>query len=304
MGFAFGLRLLYLRSLLSIVSVKLRRYPQQQLLSVCAAFPHNATHLLLHASPSDIPTFTTIYLSAFTDPLALTAFPRSSPNISAWWTAINLSDFHSQPSACFLKIVERKETDSENERDSAENEKIIAYAKWNVLVRLVGGEGIVSGGDDADAMPLWPEGADVELCEDVFPAFARERGRRMGGRRMGGRAHYCTLPSFSFSPRLLFPSSFPHLFSVTPFPGPRPVVPPSLRREKIEVNPSLTNRAPQTLRSLPPSPPTAALAQPPSSCAGASIVRIKRAWKLMSRRRLRWCRCMRGLGLGPWGRMR
>ena len=92
------------------------------------------THHLLPASPHDIPTFTTIYLSAFTDPLALTAFPRSSPHIHAWWTATNLSDFHSQPSACFLKIVERGGKDPENEKDSAENEKIIAYAKWNVPV--------------------------------------------------------------------------------------------------------------------------------------------------------------------------
>lgn len=92
------------------------------------------THHLLPASPHDIPTFTTIYLSAFTDPLALTAFPRSFPHIHAWWTATNLSDFHSQPSARFLKIVERGGKDPENEQYGAENEKIIAYAKWNVPV--------------------------------------------------------------------------------------------------------------------------------------------------------------------------
>jgi len=95
-------------------------------------------------------------------------------------------------------------------KKNEENEKIIAYAKWNVPIH-VGEEGeIVNGGDDADDMPVWPEGADVELCEDVFPAFARERAGRMGG-----RAHYCTLP---LSPAPPFPFSPPFLFhTLTPF---------------------------------------------------------------------------------------
>ncbi|MCJ1247792.1 hypothetical protein MMC30_005007 [Trapelia coarctata] len=165
---------------------------------------------LLPATPADIPTFTSIYLSAFTDALALTAFPRSSPNIPAWWTATNLSDFHSQPSARYLKIVEsdggaegdavtngmvNKEGAAREEVQGKEpvSGKIIAYAKWNVPTLV--GSSVLNGGDAVDAMPEWPEDADVELCNDVFPAFARERERIMGG-----RLHYyleiiATLPS-------------------------------------------------------------------------------------------------------------
>jgi len=74
------------------------------------------THHFLPATAQDIPTFTSIYLSAFADPLALTAFPRSSPHIRAWWTATNLSDFHSQPSARFLKVVERQLSNTGDEK--------------------------------------------------------------------------------------------------------------------------------------------------------------------------------------------
>jgi len=152
-------------------------------------FPTRSLHLL-PATPADIPTFTLIYLSAFTDTLSLTAFPRSSPHIPTWWTETNLSDFHSQPSARYLKTVEGEGAEGDSTAANGNgilgmgNGKIIAYAKWNVPT-VVGSE-TLNGGDSADAMPVWPEDADTDLCNDVFPAFARERERIMGG-----RPHYC-----------------------------------------------------------------------------------------------------------------
>lgn len=104
-----------------------------------------------------------------------------------------------QISARFLKVVEG-DIDGADENGvvdvAVKDAQIIAYAKWNVPV-LVDGK-LSGGGDDADDMPVWPEGADAELCNDVFPYFARERKKNMGE-----RPHYCTfLPvSFPFHPR-------------------------------------------------------------------------------------------------------
>ena len=127
---------------------------------------------LLPASLADVPTFTSIYLSAFQDVIAHDCFPRTSPHIKEWWTSSNVDDMKNQASARFLKVVD--------------GDEIIAYAKWNVPVKL--GAETVLGGDDPDDMPVWPKDANVELCNEFFRHLARERKRIMGD-----RPHYCRL---------------------------------------------------------------------------------------------------------------
>ena len=129
---------------------------------------------LLPGTLADVPTFTSIYLSAFRDVIARDCFPRTSPYIKEWWTSSNIDDMNNQPSARYLKVVD--------------DDEIIAYAKWNIPVKC--GTETVLGGDNPDDMPVWPQDANVELCDKFFGHLARERKRIMGS-----RPHYCELGS-------------------------------------------------------------------------------------------------------------
>ena len=131
------------------------------------------------ALPSDIPRLTSIYLSAFAkDTISTTCFPRSThntPSIASWWTSSNVADQANQPAANFIKIVD------DDVRGEGGEEKIVAYAKWNIPPTapdgiLVGG----GGGDDPDDLQTWPEGANVLLCEKFFGTLARRRREIMG----------------------------------------------------------------------------------------------------------------------------
>ncbi|MCJ1392718.1 hypothetical protein MMC18_005589 [Xylographa bjoerkii] len=123
--------------------------------------------ILLPGTPADVSAFTSIYLSAFQDVIARDCFPRSSPYIKEWWTSSNIDDMKNQASARFLKVVD--------------GDEIVAYAKWNVPVRQ--GAETVLGGDNPDDMPVWPQDADVELCDEFFGHLARERKRIMAARQ-------------------------------------------------------------------------------------------------------------------------
>ena len=125
--------------------------------------------MVLVVSPAvlaDMPVLTDIYMVSFKDKIANTCFPRTT-GVRAWWEANNVEAFTTEPSTHFIKVTD--------------GDEIIAYAKW--IVPLPNGE---TGGDDPDAMPLWPEDADSSLCESFFGALARERQRIMGT-----RPHYC-----------------------------------------------------------------------------------------------------------------
>ncbi|MCJ1321507.1 hypothetical protein MMC15_006852 [Xylographa vitiligo] len=121
---------------------------------------------LLPATLADVPAFTSIYLSAFQDVIARDCFPRTSPHIREWWTSSNVDDMKNQASARFLKVVDEGD--------------IVAYAKWNVPVKQ--GTETLLGGDNPDDMPVWPEDANAELCDEFFGHLARERKRIMGNR--------------------------------------------------------------------------------------------------------------------------
>ncbi|MCJ1438299.1 hypothetical protein MMC27_007687 [Xylographa pallens] len=121
---------------------------------------------LLPGTLADVPSFTSIYLSAFQDVIAHDCFPRTSPHIKEWWTSSNMDDMQHQASARFLKVVD--------------GDEVIAYAKWNVPVKQ--GTETVLGGDNPDEMPVWPKDANVELCDVFFGHLARERKRIMGSR--------------------------------------------------------------------------------------------------------------------------
>ncbi|MCJ1288099.1 hypothetical protein MMC26_007454 [Xylographa opegraphella] len=124
---------------------------------------------LLPATLADVPVMTSIYLSAFQDVIAHDCFPRTSPHIKDWWTSSNMDDMKNQASARFLKVVD--------------GDDIVAYAKWNVPVQQ--GSETVLGGDNPEDMPVWPQDANVELCDEFFGHLARERKRIMGN-----RSHY------------------------------------------------------------------------------------------------------------------
>lgn len=128
--------------------------------------------ILLMATREDMPNMTDIYMRSFDDTLALKCFPRSSSGVREWWTASNEEAFDTEPSARFLKIVDS---------DSVE---MIAYAKWNVPVTVA--EELITGGDDSDDMPVWPEDSPRDICDEVFGTFAKRHEVLMGA-----RPHYC-----------------------------------------------------------------------------------------------------------------
>ncbi|MCJ1358880.1 MAG: hypothetical protein MMC33_008880 [Icmadophila ericetorum] len=138
-----------------------------------------STLSLEHAIPSDIPTLTSIYFSAFhADPLSLTCFPRNNPSIQQWWLENITSAFTSEPTARVIKIVERKQAiSSEYSEGIQKKEEIIAFGKWHVLDAAT-----QVGGDDPDSMPTWPAGSPSSLCNNFFGGLASTRQKLMSSR--------------------------------------------------------------------------------------------------------------------------
>src|ERR1700733_47147 len=129
--------------------------------------------VLLPATASDIPTLVNIYFKSFTTFFRHRAFP-DTPSIREWWEKSLRKGIQSE-NALFLKVVEPEA--SLGVGDSPQG-AIIAWAQWKKPSQLYQ--------EDHQALPVWPNGADMPLCERHFGDLTRKHHELMRE-----RPHWC-----------------------------------------------------------------------------------------------------------------
>ncbi|GAB7351135.1 hypothetical protein MBLNU459_g1592t1 [Dothideomycetes sp. NU459] len=131
--------------------------------------------------PAEAPILASLYFSAFQNPHSLACWPRDSPSVQAWWSAMLAREMRDDAGTFFLKIVDCSLSSSSSFSAAADgdpagatgqSEEIVAWAVWSGPGAAAGEQGALE----------WPEGADVGLCEQTFGAWERERARIMGER--------------------------------------------------------------------------------------------------------------------------
>ena len=121
--------------------------------------------LLRRATAADAPALTAVYQSSFsTDAVGRLVFPRNTATTDIWMASILSEILH--PNYHFLCIV-YKETNSEEE-------KIVAYAKWNDPD---------APHPDPNDLPTWPDGGDHELGNYYFGTLFSKHNEILGDRK-------------------------------------------------------------------------------------------------------------------------
>ncbi|KAF2725221.1 acyl-CoA N-acyltransferase [Polychaeton citri CBS 116435] len=114
---------------------------------------------LLPLIKSDVPACVQIYFDAFQNPHSLACWPRI-PSVRQGWEEMFYKELQ-DPRAHFLKVFD------------VETGRMVGFAKW---VEPTPGET-----PEFDS-PQWPEGADVDLCNETFSEWARQHKEMMGDR--------------------------------------------------------------------------------------------------------------------------
>ncbi|KAL4936408.1 hypothetical protein BDV06DRAFT_93617 [Aspergillus oleicola] len=122
-------------------------------------------------TPSDIPTLTTIWFAAFTDPGLRRLWP-DTPGVRGWWDEANSSDLQNKPFQKYVKVVDTAIPASDRQGQAGEG-RIVAYAKWDTSTPEERGR----------RYPPWHAEMPSDECDRFFEREESERGRLMGETR-------------------------------------------------------------------------------------------------------------------------
>ncbi|KAL4799313.1 acetyltransferase [Aspergillus venezuelensis] len=123
---------------------------------------------LLPVDLTDIPTLTTIWFAAFTDPGLRRLWP-DTPGVRSWWDLANRSDLQNKPFQKYIKVIDTAVPAPDNDDEG----RIVAYAKWDTSTSEERGR----------RYPPWHGDMPGTECDAFFEREESERVRVMGGIR-------------------------------------------------------------------------------------------------------------------------